>query len=111
MMRIASVAFLFVVLASIDAYTSSAAATCNAGARFTRQNFTRLVGCVQALDAEVTRVRKAINEMVTANRTIAVRATDPGLEDLNKGYGGLSGTYDLRPNPSFVQCPPGSFLS
>lgn len=96
----------------------------------TRQNFKKLTNCVNSLESENAKLKTevagltatlnqvrtdlsnliaAVNQMHKANTLVAARKTEKDIPE-NGAWGGMNGTIDLN-DTTYVQCPPGSWVS
>jgi hypothetical protein len=76
---------------------------CQVGNRPTAANFAKLIACVNAAEQQLKQAQGA-------NKTVAIRGTDPPFANGTGTVDGFSGTYDVN-DPKVSECPPGSFVS
>jgi hypothetical protein len=96
--------------------SSSGALACNVGDRPTRDNFKKLIACVNALEiantqlfAQFQALQAAVNQMDNAHAVTAIRAYDDQIPANTGPWPGMNGTFSL--NDPRSTCPPGSWIS
>lgn len=99
------------IVAVLVTVGSNSASACVVDATLTRDNFVKLIACVDNLERENARLTSRLEDLekILFKADQSVRVYDYDIpDDIKKGMDGLTGTFSLGDVRS--TCPPGSWV-